>query len=70
MPKHTQNISIEITPERFLDLCSDYELKELDLLIQSERYQKRIRNQGKVVIPLDGGSIYDKLNFNSKNKDR
>lgn len=42
MPKHTQVITIEITPERFLENCSDLELKELDLLIQSARYQSRI----------------------------
>jgi hypothetical protein len=45
MPKHTQVITIEITPERFLENCSDDELKELDLLIQSERYQSRIRER-------------------------
>ena len=45
MPKHTQVITIEITPERFLENCSDDELKELDLLIQSERYQSRIREK-------------------------
>ncbi len=45
MPKHTQVITIEITPERFLENCSDDELKEIDLLIQSERYQSRIREK-------------------------
>jgi hypothetical protein len=42
MPKHTKVITIEITVEQFLDNCSDSELKELDLLIQSPRYQNRI----------------------------
>lgn len=42
MPKHTQVITIDITPERFLENCSDDELKELDLLLQSDRYQLRI----------------------------
>lgn len=50
MPKHTQVITIEITPERFLENCSDDELKELDLLIQSERYQSRIREPKKKTI--------------------
>ena len=45
MPKHTQVINIEITPERFLESCSDDELKEVDLLIQSERYQMRIKSK-------------------------
>jgi hypothetical protein len=43
MPKLTQVFNIDITPERFLENCSDIELKELDLLIQSERYQSRLR---------------------------
>jgi hypothetical protein len=44
MPKHTQVINIEITPERFLENCSADELKELDFLIQQERYQMIIRD--------------------------
>ena len=43
MPKHTQVINIDITVERFLENCTDDELKELDMLIQSERYQRRIQ---------------------------
>lgn len=43
MPKHTQVFTIEITVERFLENCSDDELKEIDLLIQSPRYQNRIQ---------------------------
>lgn len=45
MPKHTKVNTIEITPERFLENCSDDELKELDLLIQSDIYQSRIREK-------------------------
>ena len=45
MPKHTKVFTIEITPERFLEACSDDELKELDLLIQSERYQVRMNEK-------------------------
>jgi hypothetical protein len=43
MPTLSKNFTLTITPEQFLDNCSDLELKELDLLIQSERYQTRIR---------------------------
>lgn len=43
MPKLTKVFTLAITPEQFLENCSDLELKELDLLIQSERYQHRIR---------------------------
>lgn len=43
MPEITKIVKLEITPERFLENCSDNELREIDLLIQSERYQMRIR---------------------------
>ena len=42
MPQVTKVMHIEITPEQFLDNCSDNELKEIDLLIQSQRFQNRI----------------------------
>lgn len=42
MPKITKMIQIEITPEQFLNNCSSTELKELDLLIQSPRFQIRM----------------------------
>ena len=45
MPTHIKVITIDISPERFLENCSDGELKEIDLLIQSERYQSRIREK-------------------------
>lgn len=43
MPTISKLYTLTITPEQFLDNCSELELKELDLLIQSERYQSRIR---------------------------
>jgi len=43
MPTLNKVFTLTITPEQFLENCSDLELKELDLLIQSERYQSRIR---------------------------
>ena len=45
MPEITKVFQVDITPERFLDACSDNELKEIDLLIQSERFQQRIREK-------------------------
>lgn len=42
MPEIAKVLHIEITPEQFLDNCSDNELKEIDLLIQSPRYQNRM----------------------------
>lgn len=45
MPEITKVFQVDITPERFLDACSDNELKEINLLIQSERFQQRIREK-------------------------
>ena len=45
MPAITKNFQVDITPERFLDACSDEELKEIDLLIQAERFQNRIKEK-------------------------
>lgn len=42
MPKLTKVFTLAITPEQFLENCSDLELKELDLLIQMPRYSHRI----------------------------
>lgn len=43
MPEITKVFTIQVTPERFLESCSDNELKELDFLLSSERYHRRIR---------------------------
>lgn len=45
MPEVIKVMYVDITPERFLDACSDEELKEIDLLIQSERFQNRIKEK-------------------------
>ncbi len=45
MPSITKIFQVDITPERFLDACSDEELKEIDLLIQTERFQNRIKEK-------------------------
>lgn len=42
MPKITNHHTIEITPERFLEQCSPVELQEVELLIQSPRFQQKI----------------------------
>lgn len=42
MPTLTKVLTVTVTPEQFLENCSDLELKELDLLIQSPRYANRI----------------------------
>lgn len=45
MPEIIKVMYVDITPERFLDACSDEELKEIDLLIQSTRFQNRIKEK-------------------------
>lgn len=47
MPEITKVFTLKISPERFLENCSNNELKELDLLLASERYQRRIREPQK-----------------------
>lgn len=42
MPKIQKSFELEITPERFLDACSNEELQEIDLLIQSPRFRARL----------------------------
>jgi predicted nucleic acid-binding protein len=42
MPTINKQFELTITPEQFLNACSVNELKELDMLIQSPRYQEKI----------------------------
>jgi hypothetical protein len=42
MPKVTKQFELSISPEQFLNACSVDELREVDLLIQSARYQDKI----------------------------
>lgn len=44
MPKIEKIISLEITPEQFLNNCSSYELQELELLLSRDFYQNRKNN--------------------------
>ncbi len=50
MPTLQKVLTVTVTPEQFLNSCSDLELKELDLLIQSEQYQSRIRKPLKNIL--------------------
>jgi len=43
MPEVLKLLKVNITPEQFLDSCSEDELKEIDLLIQSPRYVNKMR---------------------------
>lgn len=42
MPRIDKVLSLDITPEQFLNACSADELKELDLLLSSPRYQQKM----------------------------
>ena len=48
MPTLTKVLTVTVTPEQFLENCSDLELKELDLLIQSPRYANRINDKKEI----------------------
>ena len=48
MPTLTKVLTVTVTPEQFLENCSDIELKELDLLIQSPRYANRINDKNEI----------------------
>ena len=45
MPKLQKQFTLEITVEQFLNACSVNELKELDLLLSSDRYQNKIKGK-------------------------
>lgn len=42
MPKISKTFELDVAPERFLEACSITELQELDMLIQSRRYQDKL----------------------------
>ena len=48
MPTLTKVLTVTVTPEQFLENCSDNELKELDLLIQSPRYASHINEKKEI----------------------
>ena len=48
MPTLTKVLTVTVTPEQFLENCSDIELKELDLLIQSPQYANRINEKKEI----------------------
>ena len=49
MPTLSKVLTVTVTVEQFLENCSDIELKELDLLIQSPRYDNRINPDAKQI---------------------
>lgn len=42
MPKIERQFTLEITPERFVDACSDIEIQELAILLDKEWVRRKI----------------------------
>jgi hypothetical protein len=64
MPTLTKVLTLTVTPEQFLENCSDLELKELDLLIQSPRYANRINDKKEIGFLTDNTKKDEKLQSN------
>ena len=45
MPKIDKVLTLEISPEQFLNSCSATELQEIDLLIQSPRFRNKMKTR-------------------------
>lgn len=58
MPELNKNFKLEITPEQFLNACSDTELQEIDLLLNRTEYQEKM---GRNYRNSDNSGISDKL---------
>ena len=43
MPTTQQIFTIDISPKKFLECCSQTELIEIDMLLNSERFQRRMK---------------------------
>lgn len=52
MPKINKAFHLEVTVEQFLNACSAIELKELDLLLCSPRYQSKMNGVEKAINEL------------------
>jgi len=52
MPKIQSINTIDVTPEKFLEACDSTELKELELLLSSHRYQAKMRwtNEQQIIL--------------------
>lgn len=50
MPSIQKIFFLEVNPEQFLDACSPEELIELELLLDSDRYQKKIMDHNRTLL--------------------
>lgn len=59
MPIITKQFTLSVTPEKFLDSCSDFELYELSLLLDSNKFQKRLVKFHRAAAPrrIEGTNI-------------
>ena len=58
MPRTQQTFTIDISPEKFLECCSQTELIEIDMLLKSERFQRRMKGDIDRCLTEDWGCIY------------
>lgn len=47
MPKLNKIYTLTITPEQFIEACSDIELQELQMLLDAPRFQKKLEELNK-----------------------
>jgi hypothetical protein len=45
MPTISNVLTLEVTPEKFLEACSPSELMEVDMLIQGAYYQNKMQDE-------------------------
>ncbi|SDG67134.1 hypothetical protein SAMN05421827_109105 [Pedobacter terrae] len=66
MPKITRLADFDFSVENFLDACSPAELREVDLLIQSNRYRNKMNAKTKKLTnTADEKDKIEALGFNS-----
>jgi len=58
MPQLQKIFTLDVTPEKFLENCSQSELIETELLLSSERFQQRIRGESTHCPSGDHGCAY------------
>jgi len=58
MPTIQKIFTIDVTPERFLECCSNIELIEIDNLLNSERFQRRMEGDIDRCLTEDWGCVY------------
>ncbi|MDN3621319.1 hypothetical protein QWY81_17765 [Polaribacter undariae] len=45
MPKVEKTLTLHVSPEKFLSACSQLELKQVETLMRSRRYQNKLNSK-------------------------